>query len=106
QALIDDCQRTLARMSVAERAYELLRSQARGQTQKDWVAAYRAGPAVKLVFEGVDGQDLESVRVPYFFTYLGFQNAFMDRFDDIGAQIDSERWVLGKAGEQAAVVSQ
>ncbi len=106
QSLIQDCQRTLARMSVAERGYELLRSQARGQSQKDWVAAWRGGPDVKLVFEGVNGQELESVRVPFFFTYLGFHTAFIDRLGDIGGQINNERWVLGTAGEQSAVVAQ
>ena len=106
RALIEDGQRTLARMSVAERAYELLKSQARGMTQRDWIAARRGGTDVALVFEGASGEDLESIRVPYFYTYDGFHGAFMDRLAGIGEQIESERWVLGAAGQQAAVSSQ
>ncbi len=106
RALIEDAQRTLARMSVAERAYELLKSQARGASHKDWVVGYRGGPDVGQVFEGAAGEDLESIRVPYFYTYEGFHNAFIDRLGDIGETIEKERWVLGTAGEQAAVVSQ
>jgi type VI secretion system protein ImpL len=106
RALIEDGQRTLARMSVAERAYELLKSQARGMAQRDWIAARRGGTDVALVFEGASGEDLESIRVPYFYTYDGFHSAFMDRLASIGEQIENERWVLGAAGQQAAVSSQ
>src|SRR5215207_2354771 len=67
--LIEDVQRTLARLSVSERAYELLKSQARGQSHKDWVVSGRGGPDVALVFEAIGGEELDNVRVPYFFTY-------------------------------------
>ena len=93
-------------MSIAERAYELLRSQAVGPTLRDWRAVANAGPDVELVFETVNGQDLESVQVPYFFTYDGFHVAFLPRLSDIGAQIDRERWVLGRAGQQTIVQAQ
>ena len=106
EPLIQGAQATLSRMSIAERAYELLRSQAVGPTLRDWRAVANAGPDAKLVFETVNGQDLESVQVPYFFTYDGFQVAFLPRLNDIGAQIDRERWVLGRAGQQAIVQSQ
>ena len=106
KALIEDGQRTLARMSVAERAYELLKSQARGTSQRDWVVAFRGGSDVGLVFEGATGEDLESIRVPYFYTYDGFQTAFLGRLASIGEQIDRERWVLGEAGKQQALTAQ
>ena len=106
QALIDDAQRTLARMSIAERAYELLKSQARGASQRDWIVGQRGGLDVALVFEGSRGEDLQSIRVPFFHTYDGFQFAFMDRLAGIGALVDRERWVLGQAGQQAAVEQQ
>jgi type VI secretion system protein ImpL len=105
QALIEDCQRTLARMSVAERAYELLKSQAR-ISQRDWVVAFRGGPDASLVLEGASGEDLESIRVPFFYTYDGFHTAFMDRLESISERVEKERWVLGSAGQQSAVASQ
>jgi type VI secretion system protein ImpL len=106
QSLIENSQRTLRRLSIAERAYELLRTQARGQSQKDWVATQRGGSDVRLAFEGVGGEDLDAIRVPYFYTYDGFQNAFVDRLGDIGERIEKERWVLGENVDQSAIVSQ
>ena len=105
--LVEEAQKTLARMSVAERAYELLKSQARGMAQRDWIVARsRRRPTSPLVFEGAVGEDLESIRVPGFYTYDGFHSAFIDRLASIGEQIESERWVLGAAGEQPAVTAQ
>ena len=106
QSLIENSQRTLRRLSIAERAYELLRTQARSQSQRDWVAARRGGSDVRLAFEGVGGEDLDAIRVPYFYTYDGFQNAFVDRLGDIGDRIEKERWVLGENVDQQAIVSQ
>lgn len=105
QTLIENSQRTLRRLSIAERAYELLRTQARA-ANRDWVAAIRGGSDARLVFEGVSGEDLDSIRVPYFYTYDGFQNAFVDRLGDIGERIEKERWVLGENVDQAAITSQ
>lgn len=106
QSLIENCQRTLRRMSIAERAYEMLRTQARGEGQRDWVAAQRGGSDVRLAFEGLSGEDLDTIRVPYFYTYGGFQNAFVDRLGDIGERIEKERWVLGENVDQAAITAQ
>ncbi|WP_020096101.1 type VI secretion system membrane subunit TssM [Methylobacterium sp. 285MFTsu5.1] len=106
QSLVDDCQRTLARLSIAERAYELLRSDARTTSQRDWTALKAGGPDASLVFEVVGGGDLDRVRVPYFFTYDGFFEAFIDRFGDVSDAAERDRWVLGPAGEQQAYTAQ
>lgn len=106
QALIEDSQRTLARLSVAERTYEVLKSEARPATARDWTAAKAAGPDAGLVFEAAGGADLDSVRVPFFFTYDGFLNAFIDRFGDAQDIAERDRWVLGPAGEQQSVRAQ
>lgn len=106
QSLIENCQRTLRRMSIAERAYEMLRTQARGEGQRDWVAAQRGGSDVRLAFEGLSGEDLDAIRVPYFYTYDGFQRAFVDRLGDIGERIEKERWVLGENVDQASINAQ
>lgn len=106
QSLIEQSQRTLRRLSIAERAYELLRTQARGESQKDWVASQRGGSDVRLVFEGSGGEDLDQIRVPYFYTYDGFQTAFIGRLGDIGDRIEKERWVLGENVDQQAITAQ
>jgi type VI secretion system protein ImpL len=104
--LIEDSQKTLARLSVAQRAYEILKSQARTSTAGDWVVARKGGPDVALVFEAAGDPTLESVRVPEFFTYSGFYHSFIERLGDITDRIKRERWVLGAAGEQSAVSDQ
>jgi type VI secretion system protein ImpL len=104
--LIEETQKTLARLSVAQRAYELLKSQARASQLADWVPARQGGPDFGLVFGVAGGQDIESVRVDAFFTYAGFRRAFVERLGDIAEQVQRERWVLGPAGEQAAVAAQ
>ena len=106
QSLIEQSQRTLRRLSIAERAYELLRTQSRSDSAKDWVASQRGGSDVRLVFEGVGGEDLDQVRVPYFYTYDGFQSAFIGRLGDIGDRIEKERWVLGENVDQQAITAQ
>ncbi|HKH27673.1 MAG TPA: type VI secretion system membrane subunit TssM, partial [Sphingomicrobium sp.] len=85
--LVEQAQKTLARLSVAERAYQLLKSQASAASHKDFVVAFRTGQDGKLVFDVSGGGDLEDVRVPYFFTYDGFHSAFIDRLADIGEQV-------------------
>ena len=103
--LIEETQKTLARLSVAQRAYELLKSQARSSQLADWVPARQGGPDFALVFGG--GRH----RTPRpcgsaFFTYAGFHRAFVERLGGIAEQVKRERWVLGPAGEQAAVSAQ
>ncbi|CAO4176415.1 type VI secretion system membrane subunit TssM [Methylorubrum aminovorans] len=106
QSLVEDCQRALARLSIAERAYELLKSDARAASQRDWTVQRAGGPDTSLVFEVVGGGDLDRVRVPFFFTYDGFFEAFIDRFGDVAEAADRDRWVLGPAGEQQAYTAQ
>ena len=104
--LIEDSQKTLARLSVAQRAYEILKSQARTSNAGDWVVARKGGPDVALVFEAAGDPTLESVRVPEFFTYSGFYHSFIERLGDIADRIKRDRWVLGAAGEQSALSDQ
>ena len=104
--LIEESQKALARLSIAQRAYELLKSQAGTSTAGDWVAALKGGPDVTRVFDAPGDPTLESVRVPEFFTYLGFQHDFIDRLADITDRVKRDRWVLGAAGEQSALSDQ
>ena len=104
--LIGEAQKTLARLSVSQRAYQLLKSQASASTAGDWVAARKGGPDAERVFEAAGGQKLDTIRVPEFFTYNGFQRAFIGRLGDISESVKREKWVLGEAGEQAVVAAQ
>ena len=70
--LVEQAQATLARMRVAERAYTLLKSEAHNAEVEDWLASQRGGPDMNLVFEAANGANLDTIRVPGFFTYDGF----------------------------------
>jgi len=104
--LIEESQKLLARLSVAERAYALLKSQARTSPAGDWSAARKGGPDVGSVFAAAGGQPLDTVRVPAFYTHAGFDEYFLGRLADIADRLKRDRWVLGAAGEQAAVAAQ
>jgi type VI secretion system protein ImpL len=104
--IVADSQKTLARLSLSQRAYELLKSESRGLDVPDWHVARAGGPDFDRVFEAVGGTDLDAITVPGFYTYGGFARAFMDRLSGIKERIEKERWVLGSLAEQGAVAEQ
>jgi type VI secretion system protein ImpL len=104
--LVLEAQKTLARLSVAQRAYELLKSEARGPEANDWVVGRKGGLDVASVLEGDNGTPLDSISVPAFFTYAGFQDKFIAKLADLAERMRKDRWVLGEAGEQAALSQQ
>ena len=104
--LVNDCQRILGRLSVAERAYQLLKSQARSSGLPDWVAAQHGGLDFATVFESTGGEPVDAIAVPAFYTYAGFQKAFIGRLSGIADQLRKDKWVLGEAGLQAPLTEQ
>jgi type VI secretion system protein ImpL len=58
------------------------------------------------VFESPPGQSLDSIRVPAFFTYNGFQQMFIAKLGGLSERINRDRWVLGDAGQQSAIGQQ
>ena len=104
--LVEEAQATLARMRVSERAYTLLKSEAHNEPIEDWVAAQRGGPDMALVFETANGANLDTVRVPAFFTYAGFYVGLLDPMPTIADKLQKENWVLGASGDQGAVKQQ
>jgi type VI secretion system protein ImpL len=104
--LVREAQNSLARLSVAQRAYEFLKSEARASAAVDWIAARKGGPDMSVVFESASGQLSDSIRVPAFFTYNGFQQLFIAKLGGLSERMKRDRWVLGSAGEQTAVGQQ
>jgi type VI secretion system protein ImpL len=104
--LIQEAQNSLARLSVAQQAYEFLKSEARTSTAGDWVVTRKGGPDVSVVFESTAGKPLDSIRVPAFFTYNGFQQMFIAKLAGLSERMKRDRWVLGEAGQQTAVGQQ
>ena len=104
--LVAESQKTLARLSIAQRAYELLKSQGRSSSAGDWTAARKGGPDVDTVFEAPGREPLDTVRVPEFFTYAGFHRSLIGQLGGLAEQLRDERWVLGEIGEQSALSTQ
>ena len=104
--LVLEAQRTLARLSVAQRAYELLKSEARSTSADDWSVVRKGGLDAANVFEANNGQPLETISVPAFFTYNGFHDRFMAKLADLSERMKKDRWVLGEAGQQSALGQQ
>jgi type VI secretion system protein ImpL len=104
--LVREAQNSLARLSVAQRAYEFLKSEARNATADDWIVTSKGGPDASVVFESKAGPSLDGIRVPAFFTYNGFQQIFVAKLPGLSERMSSDRWVLGEAGQQTAIGQQ
>jgi type VI secretion system protein ImpL len=100
--LVERSQATLARVNPAERAYELLEDKAKSALIDDWLATKNAGAGALVVFD----DSLEQVRVPYFFTHAGFEHAFIGQLADLRNEMNRDRWILGRFGEQPIVADQ
>lgn len=104
--MVESAQQTLARMNVADRAYALIKSQAITAAIEDWVVSAVGGPDTALVFETVDGSDIEDLAVSGFYTYRGFHEYFLGQLAEVADKLINEQWVMGEAGEQSAVEDQ
>jgi type VI secretion system protein ImpL len=104
--LVQEAQSVIGRMSVSDRAFEILRSASRANNAKDWVAARKGGQDVGLVFEGAGNVGLDVIKVPFFFTYAGFHEDFLAKIPVVAEQVKQERRILGDVAAQQAVAAQ
>lgn len=104
-ALVTEAQTTLARLSVAQRAYEMLKSLARADGAPDWTPTKAGGQETPLVFQTGLGE-VDQAKVPGFFTYLGFHRDFLGKLPSVAERLKADQWVLGEAGRQQAVAQQ
>lgn len=100
--LVDKTQAALARLDVAERAYQLLAARAKAALMDDWTAARAGGAGAELIFT----EAVETIRIPYFLTKPGFQRFFLEKLPGVSEEMTRDRWVLGSAGEQPAISAQ
>ena len=70
-------QKTLARLSVAAARLRVAEIAGALIAAGDWIAARKGGPDVGRRVRGGRRQPLDTVRVPGFFTYSGFQQLFI-----------------------------
>lgn len=105
-ALVEEVQRELARVSLAERGYALLKSRAKGLAADDWLAEQRGGPDMQTVFETENGDTLDTVAVDKFFTYPGFHLTVLPNLAGIREELERDKWLFGEIGEANAFTGQ
>lgn len=98
--LVESAQRSLGRMTVADRALALVRSATYSAELDDFSVSARAGPEAPLVFEAVDGSDLSTIDVPGLYTYAGFRDFYLTQLGGIAQKLVDDQWVIGAGGEQ------
>ncbi|TYC50435.1 type VI secretion system membrane subunit TssM [Rhodobacterales bacterium] len=104
--LVAEVQRELARVSLSERGYALLKSRAKGLASEDWIAEQRGGPDMESVFETENGDTLDTVVVDKFFTYPGFHLSVLPNLAGIREELERDNWVFGDIGEADAIADQ
>jgi type VI secretion system protein ImpL len=100
--LVEKAQAALARINVADRAYQLLATRAKASLLPGWVASKSGGAGALVVFD----DSIESIQIPYFLTKSGFEQAFVEKLPSIVDEMARDRWVLGAAGQQPAISAQ
>ncbi|MER8461532.1 type VI secretion system membrane subunit TssM [Mesorhizobium sp. M1396] len=101
--LVEAAQRSLGRMSLADRASALVKSAVYAAALDDFSVSLKSGPEAQLLFERVDGGDLSGLRVPGIYTYAGFNNFYLVQLSRIAQMLVDDQWVLGGGGEQGGI---
>jgi len=104
--LVAEVQRELARVSLAERGYALLKSRSKGLASEDWIAEQRGGPDMETVFETENGDTLDTVVVDKFYTYPGFHLSVLPNLAGIRQELERDKWVFGDISEANAFADQ
>lgn len=104
--LIDNAEKTIARMNVADQAYSLIKRTAPFAGVEDFRVALRAGPDAALVYETVDGRELEEIVIPGVFTYFGFHEFFLPQLAEVAQKLSDEQWVMGEYAATAEIEEQ
>ncbi|WP_192182787.1 type VI secretion system membrane subunit TssM [Mesorhizobium amorphae] len=103
QPLVEAAQRSLGRMSLADRATALIKSAVYAAALQDFSAAAKAGPEAQLLFERIDGSELSDLRVPGLYTHAGFTDFYLGQLSRMGQMLVDDQWVLGGGGEQGGI---
>ncbi|MER9595810.1 type VI secretion system membrane subunit TssM [Mesorhizobium sp. M0244] len=103
QPLVEAAQRSLGRMSLADRASALIKSAVYAAALDDFAVSLKGGPEAQLVLERVDGGDLSKLRVPGLYTYAGFNKFYLGQLWHIAQMLVDDQWVLGGGGEHGSI---
>lgn len=101
QGLVAEALKSVCTISLPQRAYSQLLADPAVTELKEWVPANFAGPNGAKVFARRSDKTLRT-GIPGAFTYAGFQDAVLDRVEDVAAQAALDRAVFaGGCSENA-----
>jgi len=103
QPLVEAAQRSLGRMSLADRASAQIKSAVYAARLQDFSIAAKAGPEAQLLLERADGSELADLHVAGLYTRAGFNRFFLPQLARIAQMLVDDQWVLGGGGEQGGI---
>ncbi|HEY5288984.1 MAG TPA: ImcF-related family protein, partial [Caulobacteraceae bacterium] len=101
--LIASARQTVEQMSLADRAYAILRQKSAGQGAP-WTAGEILASGDGKAF--ANGDAVLHLSVPYFFTHDGYQRAYLLGLQTVEDDLRKDAWVLGADVATTAVQSQ
>lgn len=94
----------LQTLSLADRAYAVLRQNALAGTEQPWRASAAISAGDSQAF--ANGADVMLLEVPYFYTREGYEKAYLPGLITVASDLQKDLWVLGDGAETAGVQAQ
>lgn len=102
--VIASARATLSTLSLADRAYAVLRQKALGSDGAPWraSAALSAGDAQAFA----NGNEVLGLEVPYFFTRAGYEQAYQLGLATVAEDMKKDLWVMGSDADTTGLQTQ
>lgn len=91
-------------LSLADRAYALLRQKAAASDGSDWQASNVLASGDIQAF--ANGDEVLALKVPYFYTRVGFEKSYQLGLVAVQVDLQKDLWVLGEDANTAGIQSQ
>ncbi|SFS03866.1 type VI secretion system membrane subunit TssM [Sphingomonas jatrophae] len=102
--LIASARAAVGQMSMAERAYAILRQKVASSGAAPWTSANVLASGDAAAF--ANGDEVLQQRVPYFFTRGGFEKSYQTGLQTVQLDLRKDLWVMGGDADTTAVKEQ
>ena len=92
-AVIASARAALSTLSLADRAYAVLRQKAMSSGGQPWMASATISAGDAQAF--ANGPEVLQLQVPYFYTRQGFEQAYQLGLASVAADLAKDAWVMG-----------
>jgi type VI secretion system protein ImpL len=103
-AVVESARASVQTLSLADRAYALLRQKAAAAGEPDWRASASLASGDRQAF--ANGDAVMQLRVPYFFTRRGFERAYQLGLQTAPQDLERDLWVMGPDADKTTIRSQ